>query len=189
MGEEYLKGVDTALRPRVELDLPNMRFYRTLIMFDGMIFGEHANDEDWKHNFPTSFKYASKLVEIAEANDLTVPFQFRRALVNVLDAYNEIIISNGYQGMHFHTFLNVTPVISKRQLRLTLNQVYQIKHSEYKNRATGKDAFDLIAINDGQSIATLNLDPSKVTPEFYQAFYQHTLEEVFEGEDIKYLIR
>ena len=187
--EEFLKGVDIALRPRVSMDVANMRFYRTLVLFDGIIFSEHEKDADWKDNFPKSFKYASELVEIAEQNDLSVPFQFRRALVNCLDAYNEIIISNGYQGLHFHTFLNVTPIISKRQLRLSLNQVYQIKHSEYKNRATGRDGFVLIAINDGQGVATLNLDPDKVTPEFYKAFYQYTVQEVFEKEGIKYLIR
>lgn len=187
--QEYLKGIDIALRPKVSMDMANMRFYRTLVMFDGIIFGEHQEDADWKDNFPKSFKYASQLVDIAEQNDLSVPFQFRRALVNCLDAYNEIIISNGYQGLHFHTFLNVTPIISKRQLRLSLNQVYQIKHSEYKNRATGRDGFVLIAINDGQGVATLNLDPSKVTPEFYKAFYQYTVQEVFEKEGIKYLIR
>lgn len=187
--EEYLKGVDAALRPKVELDLSNMRFYRTLIMFDGIIFGEHEHDEEWKNDFAVSFKYANKLVDIAENNDLTVPFQFRRALVNALDAYNEIIISNGYQGMHFHTFLNITPVVSERQLRLSLNQTYHIKHSEYKNRATGKDGFALVAINDGQAVATLNLDPSKVTPEFYQAFYQYKVKDVFDREGVKYLIR
>ncbi|WP_245865755.1 hypothetical protein [Companilactobacillus nuruki] len=187
--KEYLKGVEAALHPKVELDRANMRFYRTLIMFDGIIFGEHEFDDDWKHEFPKSFKYASHLAEIAEKDDLTVPFKFRRALVNALDAYNEVIISNGYEGLHFHTFLNITPIISKRQLRLSLNQVYQIKHSEYKNRATGKDGFVLIAINDGQGIATLNLDPVKVTPEFYKAFYQYTVEDVFDKEGIKYLIR
>lgn len=186
---EYLKGVEAALHPSVELDVANMRFYRTLIMFDGMIFGEHSLDEDWKNEFPKSSKYAGQLAEIAEKDDLTEPFKFRRALVNILDAYNELIISNGYQGLHFHTFLNITPIISKRQLRLSLNQVYQIKHSEYKNRATGKDGFVLIAINDGQGVATLNLDPSKVTPEFYKAFYQYTVEDVFDKEGIKYLIR
>ena len=168
--EEFLKGVDIALRPRVSMDVANMRFYRTLVLFDGIIFSKHEKDADWKDNFPKSFKYASELVEIAEQNDLSVPFQFRRALVNCLDAYNEIIIS-------------------KRQLRLSLNQVYQIKHSEYKNRATGRDGFVLIAINDGQGVATLNLDPDKVTPEFYKAFYQYTVQEVFEKEGIKYLIR
>ncbi|KRN99841.1 hypothetical protein [Companilactobacillus kimchiensis] len=185
----YLEGVNRAVRPNVQLDLANMRFYRTLIMFDGMIFGEHEDDADWQNEFSTSYKYAKKLVEIAESNDLTVPFQFRRALINALDAYNEIIISNGYQGLHFHTFLNITPVISKRQLRLSLDQVYQIKHSEYKNRATQRDGFALIGINDGQSVATLNLDPTKVTPEFYKAFYQYTVDDVFKQEAIKYLIR
>lgn len=187
--EEYLKGIEVALRPKVELDLANMRFYRTLILFDAIIFSEHARDTDWQANFAVSFKNASKLVEIAEKNDLTVPYQFRRALINILDAYNEIIISNGYQGLHFHTFLNVTPIISERQLRLSLNQVYQIKHSEYKNRATGKDGFALIAINDGQAVTTLNLDPKKVTPEFYKTFYQYTVEHVFDEQGVKYLIR
>lgn len=186
---EYLKGIEIALRPKVELDLANMRFYRTLIMLDGIIFGQHDRDADWQHDFPTSYKYAMKLVEVIEKNDMTVPFQFRRALVNALDAYNEIIISNGYQGLHFHTFLNITPIVSKRQLRLSLSQAYQIKHSEYKNRATGKDGFAMIAINDGQSVATLNLDPAKVTPEFYKAFYQYTVQRVFDEQGIKYLIR
>lgn len=186
---EYLRGLEIALHPNVSLDNANMRFFRTLIMFDGMIFGEHALDDKWKDEFPTSFKYALKMAQIVEENDLTVPFQFRRALVNSLDAYNEIIISNGYQGMHFHTFLNVTPVVSKRQLRLSLNQVYQIKHSEYKNRATGRDGFALISINDGQSVATLNLDPNKVTPEFYKTFYQYTVEQVFKEQGTDYLIR
>lgn len=186
---EYLKGINAALHPKVELDRANMRFYRTLIMLDGMIFSGHAVDDDWQQEFAMSYKYADKMAKIIEDNDLTVPFQFRRALVNTLDAYNEIIIANGYQGLHFHTFLNVTPVVSKRQLRLSLNQVYQIKHSEFKNRATGRDGFVLIGINDGQGVATLNLDPQKVTPEFYKTFYQYTVEEVFKEQGTKYLIR
>lgn len=185
----YLEGIETALKPKVELDRANMQFYRTLIMFDGLIFGERTHEADWKNEFPLSYKSADKLAKIAEENDLTEPFHFRRALVNSLDAYNELIIGNGYQGLHFHTFLNITPVISKRQLRLNLNQVYQIKHSEYKNRATGKDGFALIGINDGQSVETLNLDPSKVTPEFYKTFYQYTVEHVFDEQGTKYLIR
>lgn len=185
----YLEGIEVALRPKVELDIANMRFYRTLIMLDGIIFGQHDRDAEWKNDFPTSYKYANKLVEIIEKEDLTVPYKFRRALVNSLDAYNEIIISNGYQGLHFHTFLNITPIVSERQLRLTLNQAYQIKHSEYKNRATGKDAFAMIAINDGQSVATLNLDPAKVNPEFYKTFYQYTVGRIFDEQGIKYLIR
>lgn len=186
---EYLKGIEAALHPKVELDRANMRFYRTLIMLDGMIFSEHACDDEWQQEFAMSYKYADKMAKIIEDNDLTVPFQFRRALVNSLDAYNEIIISNGYQGLHFHTFLNITPVVSKRQLRLSLNQVYQIKHSEFRNRATGRDGFVLIGINDGQGVATLNLDPQKVTPEFYKTFYQYTVEQVFKEQGTKYLIR
>lgn len=186
---EYLKGIEAALRPKVELDRANMRFYRTLIMFDALIFGERSQEAEWEHDFSTSYKYADKMAKIAEENDLSVPFQFRRALVNCMDTYNEIIISNGYQGLHFHTFLNVTPVVSERQLRLSLNQVYQIKHSEYKNRATGRDGFALIGLNDSQSVATLNLDPAKVTPEFYKAFYQYTVEQVFKEQGTKYLIR
>lgn len=186
---EYLKGIEAALHPKVELDRANMRFYRTLIMLDGMIFSEHACDDELQQEFAMSYKYADKMAKIIEDNDLTVPFQFRRALVNTLDAYNEIIISNGYQGLHFHTFLNITPVVSKRQLRLSLNQVYQIKHSEFRNRATGRDGFVLIGINDGQGVATLNLDPQKVTPEFYKTFYQYTVEQVFKEQGTKYLIR
>ncbi|WP_334331772.1 hypothetical protein [Companilactobacillus sp. HBUAS59544] len=186
---EFLKGIDVALKPKVQLDLANMRFYRTLIMFDGIIFSEHAKDSEWKDEFPTSYKYASRLVKIAEANDLSDPFHFRRALVNALDTYNEVILENGYEGLGYHEFLNITPVLSKRQLRLELNQVYQVKHSAFKNRATGKDAFVLLGINDGQSVTTLDIDPNKVTPEFYKAFYQYKIEDVFKKEEVRFLTR
>ena len=106
-----------------------------------------------------------------------------------MDTYNEIILSNGYEGLGYHEFLNITPVLSERQLRLSLNQVYQVKHSSFKNRATGKDAFVLLGINDGQSVTTLDIDPGKVTPEFYKAFYQYKIIDVFEKEEVKYLIR
>ncbi|TGD23509.1 hypothetical protein EGT49_05510 [Companilactobacillus suantsaicola] len=186
---EFLKGIDAALNPKVQLDLANMRFYRTLIMFDGIIFGEHAKDSEWKDEFPSSYKYASRLVKIAEANDLSDSFHFRRALVNALDTYNEVILENGYEGLGYHEFLNITPVLSKRQLRLELNQVYQVKHSAFKNRATGKDAFVLLGINDGQSVTTLDIDPNKVTPEFYKAFYQYKIEDVFKKEEVRFLTR
>ena len=187
--EEYLKGVDHALRPNVQLDPANMRFFRSLVIFDGIIFGQHAKDSDWKLEFPVSFKTASKFVEQVENNDLSVPFKFRRALVNILDGYNDLILSNGYESMHYHEFLNVTPIVSERQLRLNLNQTYNIKHSAYKNRATKDDAFVLIAINDGQSVATLNFDSTKVNPEFYKAYYQRTLKETFVKNGIKYQLR
>ncbi|APX71238.1 hypothetical protein M5C72_10765 [Companilactobacillus allii] len=187
--KEYLKGIDHALNPNVQLDPDNMRFYRSLIIFDAIIFGQHSEDSDWKLNFPVSFKVASKLVKQVEDNDLTKPFQFRRALINVLEEYNDLIISRGYESMHYHEFLNVTPIVSERQLRLNLNQTYNIKHSAFKNRSTGDDAFALIAINDGQSVATLNFDSTKVNPEFYKAYYQRTLKETFAKNGIKYQLR
>ncbi|AUI71821.1 hypothetical protein COSHB9_08560 [Companilactobacillus alimentarius] len=186
---EYLKGIEAALHPKVELDIANMRFYRTLIIFDGIIFSNHANDQKWQEEFPKSFKYANNLVKIAEENDLSDAFHFRRALVNALDSYNEIILYSGYEGLGFHEFLNITPVLSKRQLRLSLNQVYQVKHSSFKNRATGKDAFVLLGLNDSQSVTTLDINPDKVTPEFYKAFYQYQISDVFKEEGVKYLIR
>ncbi|WP_334329188.1 hypothetical protein [Companilactobacillus sp. HBUAS59699] len=187
--DAYLKGIDHALNPNVQLDLANMRFYRTLIIFDGIVFGEHAKDSEWKMEFPVSYKVASDFVKQVENNDMTVPFQFRRALIHVLEGYNNLIISNGYEGMHYHEFLNVTPVVSDRQLRLTLNQLFQIKHSPYTNRATKKDAFILLGVNDGQSVATLNIDPKKVTPEFYKAYYQQTVEKAFSQSGVQYIIR
>lgn len=185
----YLEGIDHALNPNVQLDLANMRFYRSLIIFDGIVFGEHAKDAEWKMEFPVSYKVASEFVEQVEKNDMTVPFQFRRALIHVLEGYNNLIISNGYEGMHYHEFLNVTPVVSDRQLRLSLNQLFQIKHSPYKNRATKKDAFILLSVSDGQSVATLNIDPKKVTPEFYKAYYQQTVEKAFAQSGVKYIVR
>ncbi|MFC6322739.1 hypothetical protein [Companilactobacillus baiquanensis] len=186
---KYLEGIDDALDPGVEIDPANMRFFRTLLIFDAMIFGEHTKDPSLKNEYPTSFKYAKKLSDIVDANDLTSSFQFRRALIRLLEDYNDVIISNGFEGMYYHEFLNITPVVSERQLRLSLNQVYQIKHSNFTDRRYNEKAFVLLGINDGQSVASLDIDPNKVDPQFYQKYYQQTVKETFESNDVHYLIR
>ncbi|AKP67091.1 hypothetical protein [Companilactobacillus ginsenosidimutans] len=186
---EYLKGIEKTLNPNVEIDAANMTFFRSLILFDAVIFADKRDDSEWKEEYRDSFKFVTKAVEIADKNDLTVPFQFRRALVSILEAYNDVIISHGYEGMNYHDFLSITPVVSNHQLRLALNQVYQIKHSSFKMRDTHQDAFTLIAINDGQSVAALGFDVDKVTPDFYKEFYQQTVQETFEANNINYLIR
>lgn len=186
---EYLKGIDTTLNPSVEIDRANMIFFRALILLDAVIFADKKNDATWKNEFPEAFKFVDKALAVIEKNDLTVPFQFRRALVNILEDYDNLIESFGYEGMNYHEFLAITPVVSKHQLRLSLNQVYQIKHSTFKMRDSHDDAFALLAINDGQSVAALGFDVNKVNPEFYKKFYQQTVQETFEANDINYLIR
>lgn len=187
--EAYLAGIEKTLNPNVQIDDANMTFFRALILFDAVIFGKKRGDAEWKRNYTNAFRFVDKAVNIADKNDLTVPFQFRRALVNILDAYNDLIISSGYESMNYHEFLSITPVVSKHQLRLSLNQVYQIKHSTFKMRDTREDAFPLIAINDGQSVAALGFDVNKVNPEFYKEFYQQSVEETFEANNIDYVIR
>lgn len=187
--EEYLKGIEKTLNPNVQIDPANMTFFRALILFDAVIFGKKRGDPTWKNNYNDAFKFVDKAVAIADKNDLTVPFQFRRALINILDEYNELIVSHGYESMNYHEFLSITPVLSKHQLRLGLNQVYQIKHSSFKMRDTHEDAFPLLAINDGQSVAALGFDVNKVTPEFYKEFYQQSVQDTFEANNIDYLIR
>lgn len=187
--EKYFEGMEKALDPGVEIDPANMRFFRTLLIFDTMIFGEHDKDDYLKEEYPTSFKYAKKLSDVIDENDLTSNFQSRRALIRLLEDYNDVIISNGFEGMHYHEFLNITPVISERQLRLNLNQVYQIKHSGFTDRKYNEKAFVLLGINDGQSVASLDIDPNKVDPQFYQRYYQQTVKETFENNNVHYLIR
>jgi hypothetical protein len=187
--KEYLRGIETTLNPNVAIDAANMTFFRALILFDAVIFADKRDDLEWKESYTEAFKFVTKAVEIADKNDLTVPFQFRRALVAILDEYNELIISYGYESMNYHEYLAITPVLSNHQLRLTLNQVYQIKHTTFKMRDTREDAFALLAINDGQSAASLGFDVDQVNPEFYKKFYQQTVQATFEANNIDYLIR
>ncbi|WP_241685260.1 hypothetical protein [Companilactobacillus metriopterae] len=185
----YLQGIEKALHPNVDLDENNLHFYQILIMLDGMIFSQHSRDEQWKQDMPEVYGIVAEMLKEIESSDLSKPTEFRRTLINTLDMYDNYITNAGYEGMNYHDFLNITPIVSERQLRLNLNQNYQIKHSVFKNRATGKDGFVLIGTKDEQSVATLNIDPKLVKPEFYQVYYSRTVKDVFEGNGIDYLIR
>jgi hypothetical protein len=61
--KKYLEGIEQALNPNVEIDPANLKFFRTLIIFDGIIFGEHKMDDKWKNDFPASFKTAQSFVK------------------------------------------------------------------------------------------------------------------------------
>lgn len=187
--EAYLAGVERTLNPNVAIDDANMVFFRALILFDATVFASKRGNVEWKENYNSAYKFVDEAMKIIDKNDLTVPFEFRRALISILEAYDNLIAVHGYQGMDYHDFLSITPVVSNHQLRLNLNQFYQIKHTAFKMRDTHQDAFSLLAINDGQSVAALGFNVDKVTPEFYKEFYQQTVQDMFEVNNIDYVIR
>lgn len=187
--KSYLEGINLALNPNVQVDAANMTFFRALVLLDAIIFANQKKNEEWRTNYAAAYKFVDKALDIIDKNDLTTPFQFRRALVNVLDAYNDLIVTRGYESMNYHEYLAITPVLSEHQLRLSLNQVYKIKHTVFKMRDTHNDAFALLAINDGQNVAALGFDRDKVNPEFYKNFYQQTVKDTFEANNIDYVIR
>ena len=89
---------------------------------------------------------------------LDSPFGLRRAVVHLLARFDTVIERLGYQPTNDAEFLaTLTPVLSHRQLRLTLDQVFMIKHSGYRDRETKEPAYVAMGRSDEQNAFVLPL--------------------------------
>lgn len=133
--------------------------YRSLSLLDHMTLFEDGGSADqkadWQRRYPQALAIASALYQTLTTKPIDSPFAYRRALVNLFGRFNALIQAAGFAPLDNAEFVTVPPVLSSRQLRLSLNQVFELKHSAYRDRATKKPAYVALGKGDGQNAFVL----------------------------------
>ncbi|MDE3316478.1 hypothetical protein [Lacticaseibacillus zeae] len=163
--------------------------YRILSLLDLLGFLEGQLPDELASAYPQALPYAQELFSLLDDQKLASPFGLRRAIVHLFERFDAQIEKLGYQPTNDHEFATVSPVLSKRQLRLTLDQVYLIKHSSYRDRDTKQPAYVAMGRSDDQNAFVLPLPEKETTPEAFQQLYQQPLDSVLTKYGLDFTIR
>ncbi|MCO6540954.1 MAG: hypothetical protein J6573_01430 [Lactobacillus sp.] len=178
------------LAQKVEPETPATAQYfvfRILMLLDALTFSEGQDWNHWEKLYPQSWSAASFLYQSMTKRLTASAFAVRRQEVNLLSEFNQLLHKQNYQDLPYTDFVAIAPILSERQLRLTLEQVFKIKHAEFLDRQTNQRAFILIGNNDQQSVGTLNLQ--QLDPTQYQRLYQINVQDFLKAQQIHYLMR
>ncbi|KRM71299.1 hypothetical protein [Lacticaseibacillus brantae] len=190
--EEQVQAAFTATVPVETPETSDLIIFRILTLVDFLTFfngGTDAHRTQWGHDFPRAFQYAQGLYTELLDKPIDTPFTFRRAVVQLFNRFDDLLNQLGYQPTTNPEFATIPPVLSNRQLRLTLNQVFELKHSDYRDRSTKDRAYVALGISDQQNAFVLPLQGKAATPEAFQVLYQQPLHEIFDQYHIDYTVR
>lgn len=194
LGESQLQllvaGFADAL-PKEPAGGDNLLIYRGLSLFDHMTLfvdgGDDAQRAQWQADFPQAYPLAQDLYQTLMEKKLDSPFAYRRAVVNLFARFNALVQAAGFQPLDNDEFATLPPVLSSRQLRLSLNQVFTLKHSAYRDRNTKQLAYVALGKGDRQNAFVLPLKDT--SPAAMQSLYQQPLGALLDQYQLDYSIR
>lgn len=161
-----------------------MTLLDALVMFEG---GSKGQLNYWKVNYPDALPLAQDLYATLMSKSVATPFDFRRMVVRIWRQFDQILQKHGFQETANGEFATLPPILSERQLRLTLSQTYEILHSEMTDRATKKRAYVAMGKGDQQNAFVLPL--ADLSSEGFQQLYQTPLKTVLLQYQVDYAIR
>lgn len=187
--QEYLKGIEHTLTPEREAD--DERALRLLTLLDGLVFfGDHLPQYEatLQAKYPQALAAAKQLYAKITAKPIKAPFDMRRTIVRLYSLFDEQMQAWGLPALHQNEYTTLSPVLSERQLRLEMRQVFEIFHSDMKERGSEKRAYVGLRRSDGQNSFTLS-EPAGNAPEEFKKIYSQPVKKFLEQHSVPYIVR
>ena len=187
--EQYLKGIEHTLTP--EADNDDERALRLLTLLDALVFyGENLPKYEARlqENYPEALAAAKKIYADITAKAIKSPFDMRRTIVKLYSLFDTQMQAWGLPALHQNEYTTLSPVLSERQLRLEMRQVFEIFHSDMKERGSEKRAYVGVRRSDGQNSFTLS-EPAGNAPEEFKKIYDQPVKEFLEQHSVPYIVR
>ena len=187
--EEYLRGIEHTLTPEKEED--DERTLRLLNLLDALVFyGDHLSkyEKTLAEKYPLALAAAKKMYAEITKKPIKSPFDMRRSIVKIYSLFDQQMQEWGLPALHNNEYTTLSPVLSARQLRLEMRQVFEIYHSDMKERGTDKRAYVGLRRSDGQNSFTLPV-PAQNAPEEFKKIYDQPVKEFLEQNSIPYIVR
>lgn len=187
--EQYLKGIEHTLTPEKEKD--DERTLRLLTLLDALVFyGDHISkyEKTLAEKYPLALAAAKKMYAEITKKPIKSPFDMRRSIVKIYSLFDQQMQEWGLPALHNNEYTTLSPVLSARQLRLEMRQVFEIYHSDMKERGTDKRAYVGLRRSDGQNSFTLPA-PTQNAPEAFKKIYDQSVQEFLEQNSIPYIVR
>ena len=152
--ELYFKGILAVLKPEPKDSKDEWMVLRTVNVLDALVFFKDNQEEvlpKLRELYPKATAQAEKLYQVITTKPLDSAFNVHRAIVKLYKDFDKALESYGLYGMNLTTYVSLTPVLSKRQLRLDVRQLFEILHTDLKENLQFKTAYVGRMKNDQQN--------------------------------------
>lgn len=189
--QAYLRGVEEILDPEAGDDMTQAAL-RLMVLLDAKVFlaavGAEIEEKGLESRYPLAWRAAEKLYRKMDSDHIKDPFTMHRAIEAVFKGFDEQMFVWKLPLLNAQEFVTVTPVLSQRQLRLKVNQVFDIKHVPFTVRDSNQAAYVGLSKADQQNSFVLPT-PKGEQEEFFLAFYQMTVQDLFSQLKQPYTVR
>lgn len=194
--QEYLMGLKDALPkedadPLASADQKMNTLVRVINLFDALIFyREHlaAVEKELVANYPYALSVAKEWQAKLFNRPMETPWETRRTIVNLFKLVDEQMRSWGLPVLNNQRYTTVTPVLSERQLRLEVKQVFEIYRSDMQLKGNQGDAYAGLRRGDGQNSFVIPM-PEKNSPAEFVKLYAEPVQEFLEKRGFPYTVR
>ena len=188
--ELYFKGILATLQPEpADGHNDGWMSFRLLTLFDALIFfveQQEAILPKLQELYPKTLQAAQKLYELASAKPLVDAHAMRRTVVKLYKAFDQQLERWGLVSMYLTDFVTLTPVLSDRQLRLEVRQLFTIYHSEWTAKLHHRSGYIGRWKNDEQNSFVIP-EPQKNAPETFTRLYEMKVADFMERMGLEYL--
>lgn len=190
---EYVKGVYATIDPEVPNKDDAMMTLRLLTLTDLLVFfnGDLAPELEKRvgGDFPKSWPAAKALYAVITRKAVDTPFGMRRAIVKLFKAFDDQMTAWQLPGLHGNEFVTVQNVLSERQERLEVRQLFDIFHSDMLDKHKNTRAYIGLNKGDQQNAFVLPAPAQKHSDAFFKETYGKTVKELLTGLNIPYTLR
>lgn len=188
----YLKGVQATITPEpVEAD--DKMTLRLLTVLDALVFFGTENKTimvQLQQDNPKTLAAARELYKAITEKPVASPFSLRRNIVKLFRAFDEQLKNWGLPPINMQEFATISNVVSERQLRLEVRQMFELYHSDMVDIKSKRRAYVGINRADNQNSFVISAPTKdKDTPEYYKAIYSLTVQELFDKLEMPYIMR
>ncbi|MBM7616966.1 hypothetical protein JOC36_000499 [Weissella uvarum] len=181
----YVKGVQQELTPETGDNDNDQMALRIMLLLDAKVFLSVVDDTKYQAElaelYPQADASANNIYEAMNIDKITDAFTLHRAVVAAFTTFDTEMSKHGLPLLNAKEFATLTPVLSERQMRLTVNQVFNIKHVELLDEQTMQPAYIGISKQDEQNSFVLSApEDEQKRVEFFKELYQLSVSELFE---------
>lgn len=189
----YVKGVYATIEPEVPgkddamMTLRLLTLTDLLVFFDGSLPAKLADQV--VSDFPTTWPAAQTLYGVITEKAVETPFAMRRAVVKLYKAFDEQMTAWHLPLLHGTEFVTVQNVLSERQERLEVRQLFDIYHSDMLDKNKHTRAYIGLNKGDRQNAFVLPAPSQKKSDQFFKETYDKSVKDLFNDLQVPYTKR
>jgi hypothetical protein len=186
----FLKGILATLKPEKSLNDQWMAL-RLVSLLDALTFFTDQEQifEKFAELYPRSLKAAKEIYQVLTEKKINGPLALRRTIVLLFEKFEQQLTAWNYPDMQLKSFLTLTPVLSTRQTRLQVRQLFELFHGNWLDNLHDTRAYIGYYRNDRQNSFVLP-QPKQSHPEaYFKHLYQQTVADFMQENGFAYQLR